>query len=58
MPAALPAPPLTGSFWSLVVPAALLVVSVAATWLLYRHFARSASPVTSPPPRTRGTEPE
>lgn len=32
-------PPIDGPFWSVVVPAALLAVSTAATWLLYRMFA-------------------
>jgi hypothetical protein len=33
-------PPLSGPFWTLVVPAALFVVAFVATFLLYRHFAR------------------
>lgn len=33
-------PPIGGPLWSLVVPALLLLVATAATWLLYRHFAR------------------
>lgn len=36
------APPLTGFFWSYVVPVALFGMSFAATWLLYRHFARKS----------------
>jgi hypothetical protein len=33
-------PPIGGPLWSVVVPVALLLVAAAATWLLYRHFAR------------------
>jgi uncharacterized membrane protein YoaK (UPF0700 family) len=33
-------PPIGGPLWTLVVPALLFVVAVAATVLLYRHFAR------------------
>lgn len=33
-------PPIGGPLWSVAVPALLLVVAVAATVLLYRHFAR------------------
>jgi len=33
-------PPIGGPLWSLAVPALLLLVAAAATWLLYRHFAR------------------
>ena len=33
-------PPIGGPFWTVVVPAALLLLSTLATWLLYRHFAR------------------
>jgi hypothetical protein len=40
MPPGLPAPPFDGPFWSLVLPAALLIISTVATWLLYRHFNR------------------
>ena len=32
-------PPIDGPFWTVVVPAALLVVATAATWLLYRRFS-------------------
>ena len=32
-------PPLTGPFWSYVVPALVFFVAFAATYLLYRHFA-------------------
>lgn len=28
-----------GLLWSWVVPAALFALALAATWLLYRHFA-------------------
>ena len=38
---ALPATsPLSGFFWTWVVPAALFALAAVATWLLYRHFAR------------------
>ncbi len=33
-------PPLAGPLWTWVVPVLLFVVSLGATWLLYRHFAR------------------
>ncbi len=33
-------PPIGGPIWTIVVPAALLVVSIWGTWLLYRHFAK------------------
>ena len=33
------APPISGPFWTIWVPAALLLVSVAGTWALWRHFA-------------------
>ncbi len=32
--------PLSGPFWSYVVPALLLTLASVATLLLYRHFAR------------------
>jgi hypothetical protein len=32
-------PPISGPFWTIWVPAALLLVSVAGTWSLWRHFA-------------------
>jgi hypothetical protein len=39
---AIPAqPPIGGPLWTIVVPAALLVVSIVATWLLYRSFANT-----------------
>lgn len=31
--------PIGGPLWSVVVPALLLLVATAATWILYRHFA-------------------
>ncbi len=31
--------PLSGVFWTWVVPVALFTVATVATWLLYRHFA-------------------
>lgn len=38
--APLPAePPIGGPVWTIVVPAALFLVSLVATFLLYRHFA-------------------
>lgn len=33
-------PPISGPIWTIVVPAALLLVSIWGTWLLYRHFSR------------------
>ena len=33
------ASPLSGPFWTWVVPVALFAVALAATWRLYRHFA-------------------
>ena len=33
-------PPISGPLWSFAVPALLLLVATAATWLLYRHFAK------------------
>lgn len=33
-------PPIGGPLWTVVVPAALLVVAIWGTWLLYRHFAK------------------
>lgn len=32
-------PPIDGPLWSVVVPALLFLAALAATWLLYRHFA-------------------
>jgi F0F1-type ATP synthase membrane subunit c/vacuolar-type H+-ATPase subunit K len=32
-------PPIGGPVWTIVVPAALLLVSIWGTWMLYRHFA-------------------
>lgn len=32
--------PLSGPFWSLVVPALLFAVALGSTWLLYRRFSR------------------
>ena len=31
--------PLSGVFWTWVVPVALFAIATVATWLLYRHFA-------------------
>jgi hypothetical protein len=33
-------PPIGGPIWTIVVPAALLLVSIWGTWMLYRHFAK------------------
>jgi len=33
-------PPISGLFWTLIVPALLFAVSFLATFLLYRRFAR------------------
>jgi len=32
--------PLSGAFWTWVVPVVLFGIALAATWLLYRHFAK------------------
>ncbi len=37
-------PPIRGPFWTLVVPALLLIGSSLATWGLYRKFARREGP--------------
>ena len=31
--------PLSGVFWTWVVPVVLFSIALTATWLLYRHFA-------------------
>jgi hypothetical protein len=36
-------PPISGPFWTLVVPALLFAVALVATWLLYRRFSREAA---------------
>ena len=33
------ASPLSGFFWTWVVPVTLFSIAFVATWLLYRHFA-------------------
>lgn len=33
------ASPLSGAFWTWGVPVILFGIALAATWLLYRHFA-------------------
>jgi hypothetical protein len=33
-------PPISGPFWTLVLPVALFAVSILATWMLYRRFSR------------------
>ena len=41
--APLPAgPPISGPLWTIVIPAILLVVSVAGTWALWRHFTNKS----------------
>ena len=32
-------PPILGPLWTIVIPAILLLVSVAGTWALWSHFA-------------------
>lgn len=32
-------PPIGGAVWTIVVPAALLLVALLSTYLLYRHFS-------------------
>ena len=32
-------PPISGPLWTIVIPAILLLVSVAGTWMLWDHFA-------------------
>jgi hypothetical protein len=32
-------PPIDGPLWTVVLPAAILVVATLATWLLYRRFS-------------------
>ena len=32
--------PLSGVFWTWVVPAALFLLAFGATWLLYRRFSK------------------
>ena len=40
MNAQLPAEsPLSGFFWTWVVPVVLFGIALTATWMLYRHFA-------------------
>jgi len=36
-------PPIGGAFWTVVVPALLFLVSLAATVALYRHFATKSA---------------
>ncbi len=31
--------PLSGTFWTWVVPVVLFAIAFGATWLLYRHFS-------------------
>jgi len=33
---------LSGFFWTWIVPAVVFAIAGAATWALYRHFAREA----------------
>ena len=46
-------PPMGGVFWSVVVPAGLLLVTFFATYLLYRHFAGRAGGAGDDGPRPR-----
>jgi hypothetical protein len=32
--------PISGPFWTIVVPIALFVLTFVSTWLLYRRFSR------------------
>ena len=34
--------PISGPFWTLVLPALLFLVALVATWRLYRRFAGQA----------------
>lgn len=36
-------PPISGPLWTIVIPAILLLVSVAGTWMLWNHFANNGS---------------
>ena len=36
-------PPIGGVLWSVVVPAVLFLIAFAATFFLYRHFAKEES---------------
>lgn len=36
--------PISGPFWTLILPALLFAVSFLATFLLYRRFAREEDP--------------
>lgn len=35
-------PILSGVLWTWIVPGLVFLVTLAATWLLYRHFSRQA----------------
>jgi len=35
--------PLSGAFWTWVVPILLFGIAFVATWLLYRHFSRQGN---------------
>lgn len=35
--------PLSGVWWTWVVPVLLFAIALVATWLLYRHFSRQGS---------------
>lgn len=35
--------PLSGFFWTWIVPVVLFSIAAVATWMLYRHFARQKS---------------
>lgn len=32
--------PLSGFFWTWIVPVVLFGIAAVATWMLYRHFSR------------------
>ena len=44
-------PPLTGPLWSVVLPIVVFAGSLAATYLLYRHFARAGAAGRDSEPR-------
>lgn len=47
--------PISGVFWSWVVPILLFCIAFGATWALYRHFA--GKPGADPEPERSGTRP-
>jgi TRAP-type C4-dicarboxylate transport system permease large subunit len=34
--------PISGPFWTLIVPALLFAIAFIATWLLYRRFSQES----------------